>query len=172
MGPGQPASSAPGQQAGPPNAAGAPTVGDPSQAADAPEQADGLPIPRRYWAILAIILAIAMSALDGSIANVALPTIARDLLATKAASIWVINAYQIVVLATILPLASLGEIVGYRRILQVGLVVFTLASLACAFSTTLPMLSIARAVQGLGASGMMSVSPALVRFTYPQGELG
>ena len=172
MGPGQPASSAPGQQAGAPNAAGAPTVGDPSQAADAPEQADGLPIPRRYWAILAIILAIAMSALDGSIANVALPTIARDLLATKAASIWVINAYQIVVLATILPLASLGEIVGYRRILQVGLVVFTLASLACAFSTTLPMLSIARAVQGLGASGMMSVSPALVRFTYPQGELG
>src|SRR5262245_38078404 len=134
------------------------------------QQPDGLPIPRRYWAIAAIVLAIAMSVLDSSIANVALPSIARDLHATKAASIWVINAYQITLLATILPLASLGEIVGYRRISQAGLVVFTLASLGCAFSTTLPLLSTARAVQGLGAAGIMSVSPALARFTYPQNR--
>ena len=76
---------------------------------------DGLPLPRRYWAIAAIVLTIAMSSLDSSIANVALPTIARDLHTTKAASIWVVNAYQIALLAAILPLASLGEIVGYRR---------------------------------------------------------
>jgi DHA2 family multidrug resistance protein-like MFS transporter len=113
-----------------------------------------------------------MSSLDSSIANVALPSIARDLHTTKAASIWVVNAYQIALLASILPLASLGEIVGYRRIIQSGLVVFTLASLACALSTTLPLLSLARVVQGLGAAGMMSVSAALVRFTYPQRMLG
>ena len=133
---------------------------------------DGLPVPRRYWAIATIILAIGMSVLDSSIANVALPSIARDFHASNAASIWVINAYQIAILATLLPLASLGEIIGYRRISQAGLLVFTLASLACAFATSLPALSAARIVQGLGAAGIMSVNAALVRFTYPQRLLG
>src|SRR5579859_1063536 len=119
-----------------------------AQVTSASAPPDGLPVPRRYWAVIAIALTIVMSALDGSIANVALPSIARDLHATKAASIWVINAYQVSILATILPLASLGEIVGYRRIARVGLVVFTLASIACAFSTSLLMLSVSRAVQG------------------------
>ena len=134
--------------------------------------ADGLPVPRRYWAIAAIALAIAMSVLDSSIANVALPTIARDFGATPAASIWVINAYQLAILVLLLPLASLGEIVGYRRVSQTGLAVFTLASLGCAFAPTLLALSIARVIQGLGAAGIMSVSPALVRFTYPHRYLG
>jgi DHA2 family multidrug resistance protein-like MFS transporter len=113
-----------------------------------------------------------MSVLDSSIANVALPSIARDFHASNAASIWVINAYQIAILAALLPLASLGEIVGYRRISQAGLLVFTLASLGCAFATSLPALSAARIVQGLGAAGIMSVNAALVRFTYPQKLLG
>jgi DHA2 family multidrug resistance protein-like MFS transporter len=133
---------------------------------------DGLPVPRRYWAILATVLAIAMSVLDSSIANVALPTIASDFHASKAASIWVINAYQIAILAALLPLASLGEIVGYRRVSQAGLMVFTVASLGCAFATSLHALSIARVIQGLGAAGIMSVNAALVRFTYPQRLLG
>jgi DHA2 family multidrug resistance protein-like MFS transporter len=133
---------------------------------------DGLPVPRRYWAIATIVLTISMSVLDSSIANVALPSIARDFHASNAASIWVINAYQIAILAALLPLASLGEIVGYRRISQAGLLVFTLASLACAFATSLPALSAARIVQGLGAAGIMSVNAALVRFTYPQKMLG
>ena len=133
---------------------------------------DGLPVPRRYWAIAAIVLSIAMSAIDSSIANVALPTIGRDFNTTAAASIWVINAYQLAILVSLLPLSSLGEIVGYRRISQVGLVVFTLASLACAFSTSLLTLSIARVIQGFGAAGIMSVNAALVRFTYPHRLLG
>src|SRR3984885_12738391 len=133
----------------------------------APSFPDGLPMPRRYWAIAATILAITMSVLDSSIANVALPSIAHDFHASNAASIWVINAYQIAILAAILPLASLGEIVGYRRISQAGLGVFTLASIACAFSNSLLTLSIARVIQGLGAAGIMSVNSALVRFTYP-----
>ncbi len=133
---------------------------------------DGLPVPRRYWAIAAIVLAIAMSVLDSTIANVALPTIASDFQATAAASIWVINAYQLAILVSLLPLSSLGEIVGYRRISQAGLVVFTLASLACAFSTSLLTLSIARVIQGFGAAGIMSVNAALMRFTYPHRMLG
>ncbi len=129
-------------------------------------------MPRRYWAIAATVLAITMSVLDSSIANVALPSIARDFHATPAASIWVINGYQIAILAAMLPLSSLGEIVGYRRISQAGLLVFTLASIGCALSTSLLTLSIARVVQGLGAAGIMSVNAALVRFTYPHHLLG
>ncbi|HEY6457654.1 MAG TPA: MFS transporter [Steroidobacteraceae bacterium] len=143
----------------------------PAQAAAAPH-ADGLPVPRRYWAIAAIILAITMSVLDSTIVNVALPSLAHDFRVSDAASIWVINAYQIAILVALLPLASLGEIVGYRRVSQCGLAVFTLASLACALAPTLTTLSIARVVQGLGAAGIMSVNSALVRFTYPHRMLG
>jgi DHA2 family multidrug resistance protein-like MFS transporter len=133
---------------------------------------DGLPLPRRYWAIAAITLGIAMAVLDSTIANVALPTIARDFGASPAAAIWVINAYQLAILMLLLPLASLGEIVGYRRIAQIGLAVFTLGSFACACAPGLLTLSMARVLQGLGAAGIMSVSPALVRFTYPHRYLG
>jgi len=133
---------------------------------------DGLPVPRRYWAVAAIALAISMTVLDSTIVNVALPTIAREFAATSAASIWVINAYQLAILMLLLPLASLGEIVGYRRVSQTGLVVFTAASLGCAFAPGLVALSMARVVQGVGAAGIMSVSGALVRFTYPHRYLG
>ena len=133
---------------------------------------DGLPVPRRYWSIAAILLAITMSVLDSSIANIALPSIARDFHTTNAASIWVINGYQIAILVALLPLASLGEIVGYRRISQTGLAIFTLASLICALAPSLVTLSLARVIQGFGAAGIMSVNAALVRFTYPQRLLG
>jgi MFS transporter, DHA2 family, multidrug resistance protein len=135
-------------------------------------QSDGLPVPRRYWAIAAIVLAIAMSVLDSSIANIALPTIARQFHVSAATSIWVVNAYQIAILVSLLPLAALGELVGYRRISQAGLAVFTAASLACAFAPSMVTLVGARIVQGFGAAGIMSVNAALVRFTYPQRLLG
>jgi DHA2 family multidrug resistance protein-like MFS transporter len=133
---------------------------------------DGLPPPQREWAMLAIGLAIAMAVLDSAIANVALPTIARDLEATPADSVWVVNAYQLVITILLLPLASLGEIVGYRRIYRIGLAVFTIASLGCALSHSLGMLTLARVLQGVGAAGVMSVNAALVRFIYPRRMLG
>ncbi len=133
---------------------------------------DGLPTPRRYWAIVSIGLGITLAVLDGAIANVALPSIARDLQASSAASIWIVNAYQIAIVVALLPLASLGEIVGYRRVSQAGLAVFTLASIACVFANSIETLSLARVVQGFGAAGIMSVNGALVRYTYPQRLLG
>ncbi|HMA89581.1 MAG TPA: MFS transporter [Burkholderiales bacterium] len=135
-------------------------------------ETDGLPSPQRQWAMLAIGLAIAMAVLDGAIANVALPTIARDLRATPADSVWVVNAYQLVITILLLPLASLGEITGYRRIYRIGLAVFTLASLGCALSASLGLLTLARVVQGVGAAGVMSVNAALVRYIYPRRMLG
>jgi len=138
----------------------------------APPRADGLPVPRRYWSIAAIILAVTMSALDTTIVNVALPSLAHDFHSSNAASVWVVNAYQVTILMALLPLASLGEIVGYRRIYQCGLGIFTVASLGCALAPSLTVLCIARVVQGFGAAGIMSVNPALIRFTYPSQMLG
>ncbi len=125
-----------------------------------------------YWAMLTVFIALVMAVLDGAIANVALPTIAHDLGASASSAIWVVNAYQLAVTMTLLPLASAGEIVGYRRIYRVGLTLFVLASLSCALSDSLFTLTAARVLQGLGASGIMSVNSALLRFIYPQGMLG
>src|SRR5450631_2842415 len=133
---------------------------------------DGLPIPQRYWSTLAIWIALTMAVLDGAIANVALPTIARELSAAPDQTIWVVNGFQLAVVVSLLPLAALGEMIGYRRVFLAGVVVFTLASLACALAHSLPVLIAARVVQGLGSGGIMSVSAALVRFTYPPAMLG
>lgn len=133
---------------------------------------DGLPTPQRHWSAATIGLGISMSVLDGVIANVALPVMARDLGVTPSSSIWIVNAYQLMVLVAILPLASLGDIIGYRRVHLGGVALFTFASVLCALSPNLPILALSRALQGLGAAGMMSVSPALLRFTYPHALLG
>lgn len=133
---------------------------------------DGLPTPRRYYAMLAIAIGIAMAVLDGTVVNVALPSIARELGASPSAAVWVINAYQLVIVALLLPLASMGERLGYRRIYQVGIALFTLGSLLCALSGSLPTLIAARVVQGVGGAALMSMNGALVRYTYPYAHLG
>ncbi len=132
---------------------------------------DGVPLPQRYGAILAIVLGLTMAVLDGAIANVALPTIASDLNASPAASIWIV-AYQIAIVIALLPLSFLGDMVGYRRIYKIGLVVFIFTSLACALSRSLEMLTFARVAQGLGGAALMSVNTALIRLIYPQRFLG
>jgi len=133
---------------------------------------DGLPLPQRRWAMLAIAVAVTMAVLDSAVANIALPAIARQLGVAPAASVWVVNAYQLAIVVLLLPLATLGERIGYRRVYIGGLVLFTLGSLACAMSGSLAALIAARVAQGLGAAGIMAVNGALVRFTYPQKSLG
>src|ERR1051325_8666651 len=133
---------------------------------------DGLPPELRRWAVAAIFTALAMASLDTAIANIALPAIAADLHVSPANVVWVVNIYQIALVATLLPLGALGEIVGHRRVYLGGLLLFTLASLGCALAWSLPSLTAARALQGLGASGLMSVNAALVRFVYPTRMMG
>jgi len=133
---------------------------------------DGLPAPARYRAMVVIILGIALSVLDGTIVNLALPGIARDLHASAAQAVWVVNAYQVAIVALLLPCATLGDLVGYRRVYLSGLALFTAASLGCALADSLPLLAGARAIQGLGAAGIMSVNAALVRLIYPKSMLG
>src|SRR6202030_857327 len=132
-----------------------------------PPAIDGLPPERRRWAVAAIFTALAMASLDTAIANIALPAISADLHVSPADVVWVVNVYQIALVATLLPLGALGEIVGHERIYLGGLLLFTLASLGCALAWSLPSLLVARTLQGLGASGCMSVNTALVRFVYP-----
>ncbi|MDU3157441.1 MAG: MFS transporter, partial [Hafnia alvei] len=133
---------------------------------------DGVPLPQRYGAILAIALGITVAVLDGAIANVALPTIARDLNASAATSVWIVNAYQLAITISLLSLASLGDIIGYRKIYLTGLLVFSVTSLGCAMSDSLWTLTLARVLQGFGAAAVMSVNVALVRLIYPQRFLG
>ena len=133
---------------------------------------DGLRGVRLMAAIATLVVAIFMAALDTSIANTALPTIAFDLSASPADSVWVVNAYQMALVVSLLPFASLGEIFGYRHVYLWGLAVFTVASLLCAVCWSLPSLTAARVIQGFGASGIMSVNTALIRFIYPAKSLG
>jgi len=133
---------------------------------------DGLPLPQRYWAILTIALGVTMAVMDSAIANVALPTIAREFHAAASSSIWIVNGYQLAITISLLPLSSAGDIIGYRRIYLGGLALFTLASLACALSGSLTTLALARVLQGFGAAGIMAVNTALVRFIYPHRLLG
>jgi len=118
------------------------------------------------------VIGTVMAVLDGSIANVALPTIARELHSDAASSIWVVNAYQVMVAMMILPLSSLGDSIGYRRVYASGIALFTLGSLACALSTTLLALVLSRVVQGIGGAAIMSIAPALLRTVFPARMLG
>ena len=102
---------------------------------------DGLPPDRRIWAIITLIIAVGLASLDQSVANTALPTIGADLHSTPSDSIWVVNAYQLAMVASLLPFASLGEIYGYRRIYMCGLALFTVASGLCALSWSIPTLT-------------------------------
>ena len=133
---------------------------------------DGLPQPQRFLAVLTLSIAISMAVLDGTIVNVALPTMAHELSVTPASAIWIINAYQLAVTVSLLPLAALGDSLGYKRVYIAGLALFTVASLLCAQMDTLASLACMRVLQGLGAAGIMSVNIALVRFVYPSERLG
>src|SRR5574337_1151762 len=137
-----------------------------------PAAPDGLATPARHYAMGVIILGLALAVLDGTIVNLALPGIARDLHASPSLTVWVVNAYQVATLGLLLPCATLGDLIGYRRVYLGGVVLFTIASLACALSHSFAWLAGARAVQGLGAAGIMAVNAALLRLIFPRRMLG
>ena len=130
------------------------------------------PEPALAPAMAAAMLAAALVTLDISIIYTALPAIAQGLGVSAAASVWVVNAYQLAMVAAVLPMAALGEKIGHRRMHLAGVTVFTLASLVCGLAWSLPTLVAARVLQGLGAAATVSVTTALVRFIYPPRQLG
>jgi MFS family permease len=135
-------------------------------------EADGLPEPRRTRAAACIAAGISLTVLDAAMVNIALPSAARDLGLTPADAVWVVNAYQITVVGTLIPFAALGEIAGFKRVWNAGLALFLLAALCSAMAPNFEALLAARVAQGLGGAAVMSLMSGLVRHTYPSTQLG
>ena len=135
-------------------------------------QWDGLGRPRIYYAVAATFCGLFLAVLDGSICNVALPSISQEMNISSSDSIWIVNAFQLVIMMTLLPFASLGELVGYKQVYLGGVAVFTAGSLFCSLSHTLPLLAAARVFQGFGAAMIMSINTSLLRIIYPKKHLG
>lgn len=133
---------------------------------------DGLPMPRRAVAIAAISFGTSLFVLDGTIANVALPTIARDLKVSPGAIVSVVSIYQLVLVMGLLPFGNLGDRIGHRRLYQAGQLLFMVASALALFVQNFPELLIIRAGQALGAGMALSVSAAILRNIYPARSLG
>jgi DHA2 family multidrug resistance protein-like MFS transporter len=148
----------------------APRKADPEEHGGLP--ADGMPTPSRYLAIAALSLGTMLTTIDGQIATVALPTIARDLKVDGSAAVLVVTVYQLVLVMTLLPFSALGDRIGLKRLYQGGQLVFTVATLLCFFAKSLPFLLVVRAFQALGAAAALSVMAAMVRLIYPQRVLG
>ena len=137
-----------------------------------PVLADGLPLPQRHVAMAVILLGLVLCVMDSTMMNMALPQVARQWQVAPAQTLWVVNANQIASLVLLLPLAALGDRMGYRRVYLWGMVIFGLASVGALLAPSLPWLIAARALQGLGAAGVLSVNASLVRLIYPRALLG
>jgi len=133
---------------------------------------DGLPVPRRYFVIVIVLMTLVMVVLDGSVANLALSTIATTLRCSPDQAIWVVSSYQLAVIISLLPCGALGEKLGCRRVFLYGVAIFTLASATCAISVNLAMLVAARFVQGLGAGAIMALYSMILRYACPKCLLG
>ena len=110
--------------------------------------------------------------IDGAIASVALPTIARDFGVSNAVVTNVVTVYQLVLVMFLLPFSSLGDRVGHRRLYQAGQALFMLSCALCIFADNLAVLLVLRAVQAIGAAMALSVSAAMLRQIYPASKLG
>jgi len=136
-----------------------------------PPQEDGLPAPRRSKAAGAVWLALMAVSIELMAMSVALPAIAASFHASPAAAIWVVKAYQLGVLLTLLPFSALGERIGYRRVYEAGLLLYAIAALGCLAAPSLTLLILCRAIQGIGMSGIVSVNGALMRHIFPHDRL-
>lgn len=121
---------------------------------------------------MAASLALVMSVLDANIVNVVLPTLSKEFGTSPSLTIWVMNAYQLAITISLLSFSSLGDIFGYRKVFLSGITLFCITSLICALSTSFWMLTIARVLQGFGASAITSVNTAQLRTIYPRQYLG
>jgi EmrB/QacA subfamily drug resistance transporter len=126
----------------------------------------------KWWTLVAVCVATFMLLIDVTIVNVALPDIARALGSSFTDLQWVIDAYALGLAALLLTWGSTSDRVGRRRIFVVGLVIFTLASLACALSPSPLALDVARAVQGVGGAAMFATSLALLAAAFHGAERG
>ena len=129
-------------------------------------------IPRQYLAVVAVLAAIMMGVLDGTVMNVALPTLSKEFDVSASNINWVVNAYQLVVTMMLLGFAAIGDVFGYKRVFLCGVSIFVTASALCVMSRSFEMMVFARVLQGIGGACTMSINTALLRLIFPPERLG
>ncbi|HUL60248.1 MAG TPA: MFS transporter [Anaeromyxobacteraceae bacterium] len=137
-----------------------------------PPDAPAQPARSPWLVFSAVAVGNFMSTLDGSIVNVALPTLGRELVVPIARLQWMVSAYLLVISATLLTAGRLGDLLGHRRVFVGGLSVFTLGSALCGLSSSLGALVASRCLQALGATAMMAIGPAILTAVFPPGMRG
>ena len=126
----------------------------------------------RWYALAVIMTGSMMGTLDASIANVALPTLARVYSTSVDNAEWVILSFMLVTASSLVLFGRLGDMFGQKRIYLGGFVIFGLSSLACAFSPTLVFMIVARAIQAIGAGMLVSSNQALIVDSFPAHQRG
>jgi EmrB/QacA subfamily drug resistance transporter len=126
----------------------------------------------KWWTLLVVCLSVFMLLLDITIVNVALPSIQRDLGSSFEDLQWVVDAYALALAALLLASGSLADLMGRRRVLVLGLILFVTASLLCGLSSTPTMLNVARGFQGIGGAMMFAPSLALIAQEFQPHERG
>lgn len=129
-------------------------------------------IPKQYLAVASVLSAMMMGVLNGTIMNVALPSLAQEFHVEASTAIWVVNAFQLVITMLMLSFATLGDVYSYRKVFFTGVSIFIGSSILCACSTSFEMLVASRILQGFGSACTMSVNIALIRLIYPPKMLG
>ena len=129
-------------------------------------------VTRPYLAVIAVLAAIMMGVLDGTVMNVALPTLSKEFNVTPSDIIWVVNAYQLVVTMMLLGFAAIGDVFGYKKVFLCGVSIFVTASALCAMSKSFEMMVASRILQGISGACTMSINTALLRIIFPPARLG
>ncbi len=136
------------------------------------DQADDKFYKKRNIILFNIALMTFMATLDGSIVNVALPTMAKKLCISTEAISWVVSIYLLVIAGTILIFGRLGDIIGKTKVFNFGIIIFTIGSLICGIAGSFPFMLFARVVQAIGAAGTMSANQGIITQVFPPQERG
>ncbi|MEG5643005.1 MFS transporter [Enterobacter asburiae] len=133
---------------------------------------EGLPGHERARVLAAVMTTTLMGVFDGTMINIALPSMARAMQVPANVAVWFANGYLLSAAMTLAIFAALAARVGYRRVFLAGLATFTLTSLGCALATTPEMLTGMRILQGIGGAATLSIAPAILRSVFPGRLLG
>ena len=133
-------------------------------------QEDTLVQQRKWWILIAVAMFTFMSTLDGSIVNIALPTISANMSVPMNQAEWVVSVYLMVVCACLLLFGKIGDSWGKIKVFRLGMLIFTIGSLLCGFNHSLAFLLFARVVQAIGASMTMATNTGIITEVFPISE--
>lgn len=128
--------------------------------------------PRRWTILTVLLVSLLVVVLDNTILNIALPTIQRDLQATQSQLVWAVDSYVLVFAALLFTWGVLGDRIGRKKVLIIGLCIFAVASLAAAFSVNAEMLIGMRALMGIGGAAVLPTTLAIITVIFPPHERG